>query len=119
MQNSSAQSSAQPERAPSKRKRNFAILLVLLVLIAAGCLAWYFLYARYYETTDDAYVNANLVTLTPQIAGTVTQVAVDEGDYVAKGQPLVLLDPSDTQIALQQAEANLASTVRQDRKSVV
>lgn len=115
MQNSSAQSSAQPERAPSKRKRNFAILLVILVLIAAGCLAWYFLYARYYETTDDAYVNANLVTLTPQIAGTVTQVAVDEGDYVTKGQPLVLLDPSDTQIALQQAEANLASTVRQVR----
>lgn len=115
MQNSSAQSSAQPERAPGKRKRNFAILLVILVLIAAGCLAWYFLYARYYETTDDAYVNANLVTLTPQIAGTVTQVAVDEGDYVTKGQPLVLLDPSDTQIALQQAEANLASTVRQVR----
>lgn len=115
MQTSSAPSSAQPERAPSKRKRNFAILLIILMLIAAGCLAWYLLYARYYETTDDAYVNANLVTLTPQIAGTVTQVAVDEGDYVTKGQPLVLLDPSDTQIALQQAEANLASTVRQVR----
>lgn len=115
MQTSSAPSSAQPERAPSKRKRNFAILLIILILIAAGCLAWYLLYARYYETTDDAYVNANLVTLTPQIAGTVTQVAVDEGDYVTKGQPLVLLDPSDTQIALQQAEANLASTVRQVR----
>lgn len=115
MQTSSAPSSAQPERAPSKRKRNFAVLLVILILIAAGCLAWYLLYARYYETTDDAYVNANLVTLTPQIAGTVTQVAVDEGDYVTKGQPLVLLDPSDTQIALQQAEANLASTVRQVR----
>ncbi|WP_039056512.1 efflux RND transporter periplasmic adaptor subunit [Enterobacter sp. Bisph1] len=108
-------SSAQPERAPGKRKRNFAILFVVLLLIAAGCLAWYLLYARYYETTDDAYVNANLVTLTPQIGGTVTQVAVDEGDYVAKGQPLVLLDPSDTEIALQQAEANLASTVRQVR----
>lgn len=108
-------SSAQAERAPSKRKRNFAILFLILLAIAAGCLAWYFLYARYYETTDDAYVNANLVTLTPQIAGTVTQVAVDEGDYVEKGQPLVLLDPSDTEIALQQAEANLASTVRQVR----
>ncbi|WP_312689352.1 efflux RND transporter periplasmic adaptor subunit [Kosakonia sp.] len=107
--------SDQPERAPGKRKRNFAILFVLLLLIAAGCVAWYLLYARYYETTDDAYVNANLVTLTPQISGTVTQVAVDEGDYVQKGQPLVLLDPSDTQIALQQAEANLASTVRQVR----
>ncbi|PDO89762.1 efflux RND transporter periplasmic adaptor subunit [Kosakonia sacchari] len=108
-------SSAQPERAPSKRKRNFAILFVVLLLIAAGCLAWYLLYARYYESTDDAYVNANLVTLTPQIGGTVTQVSVDEGDYVEKGQPLVLLDPSDTEIALQQAEANLASTVRQVR----
>jgi len=115
MQTSSAPSSVPAERAPSKRKRNFAILLIILVLIAAGCLAWYLLYARYYETTDDAYVNANLVTLTPQIAGTVTQVSVDEGDYVTKGQPLVLLDPSDTQIALQQAEANLASTVRQVR----
>ena len=108
-------SSAQPERAPGKRKRNFAILFVVLLLIAAGCLAWYLLYARYYETTDDAYVSGNLVTLTPQIAGTVTQVSADEGDFVKKGQPLVLLDPSDTQIALQQAEAELASTVRQVR----
>ncbi|MFW0766665.1 efflux RND transporter periplasmic adaptor subunit [Trabulsiella odontotermitis] len=108
-------SSAQPEHTSSKRKRNFVILFVILLLIAAGGLAWYLLYARYYETTDDAYVNANLVTLTPQIAGTVTQVTVDEGDYVKKGQPLVLLDPSDTEIALQQAEANLANTVRQVR----
>lgn len=108
-------SSAQPEQTPNNRKRNFVILLAILLLIAAGCLAWYLLYARYYETTDDAYVNANLVTLTPQIAGTVTQVAVDEGDYVEKGQPLVLLDPSDTEIALQQAEADLANTVRQVR----
>lgn len=108
-------SSAQPERAPGKRKRNFAILFIVLLLIAAGCLAWYLLYARYYETTDDAYVSGNLVTLTPQIAGTVTQVSADEGDFVEKGQPLVLLDPSDTQIALQQAEAELASTVRQVR----
>lgn len=105
----------QAERAPGKRKRNFAILLIILLLIAAGCLAWYMLYARYYETTDDAYVNGNQVTLTPQIGGTVTQVSVDEGDYVEKGQPLVLLDPSDTNIALQQAEANLANTVRQVR----
>ncbi|MBU9843646.1 efflux RND transporter periplasmic adaptor subunit [Rahnella ecdela] len=99
----------------SKRKRNFLILLLILVLAAGGILAWYFLYARFYESTDDAYVNGNQVTLTPQIGGTVTQVSVDEGDFVEKGQPLVLLDPSDTEIALQQAEANLANTVRQVR----
>ena len=98
-----------------KRKRNFIILLIILLLAAGGGVAWYLLYARYYETTDDAYVNGNQVTLTPQIGGTVTQVTVDEGDFVQKGQPLVLLDPSDTEIALQQAEASLANTVRQVR----
>ena len=103
------------DKRAGKRTRNFAILLLILILAAGGCLAWYLLYARYYESTDDAYVNGNQVTLTPQITGTVTQVTVDEGDYVEKGQPLVLLDPSDTAIALQQAEANLASTVRQVR----
>lgn len=107
--------SAEQVQRGSKRKRNLLILLLILVLAAAGCLAWYLLYARYYESTDDAYVNGNQVTLTPQIAGTVTQVTVDEGDFVQKGQPLVLLDPSDTEIALQQAEANLANTVRQVR----
>ena len=100
---------------PGRRKRNLLILLLILVLIAAGTLAWYLLYGRYYESTDDAYVNGNLVALTPQITGTVTQVAIDDGDFVQKGQPLVLLDPSDTKIALQQAEASLASTVRQVR----
>lgn len=99
----------------SRRKRNFIIFILILVLAAAGCLAWYLLYARYYESTDDAYVNGNQVMLTPQINGTVTQVTADEGDYVEKGQPLVLLDPSDTKIALQQAEASLANTVRQVR----
>lgn len=100
---------------PGRRKRNLLILLLVLLLIAAGALAWYLLYGRYYESTDDAYVNGNLVALTPQITGTVTQVAVDDGDFVRQGQPLVLLDPNDTQIALQQAEADLASTVRQVR----
>ncbi|HKN04756.1 MAG TPA: efflux RND transporter periplasmic adaptor subunit [Buttiauxella sp.] len=99
----------------SKRKRNFIIFILILVLAAAGSLTWYFLYARFYESTDDAYVNGNQVALTPQISGTVTQVTADEGDFVEKGQPLVLLDPSDTRIALQQAEASLANTVRQVR----
>lgn len=107
--------SAQQVGRGSRRKRNFIILLLILLLVAAGCLAWYLLYARYYESTDDAYVNGNQVILTPQIGGTVTQVTVDEGDFVQKGQPLVLLDPSDTEIALQQAEANLANTVREVR----
>lgn len=100
---------------PGRRKRNLLILVLTIVLIGAGMLAWYLIYGRYYESTDDAYVNGNLVTLTPQITGTVTQVSVDDGDLVHKGQPLVQLDPSDTKIALEQAEASLANTVRQVR----
>nr|VUD30759.1 auxiliary transport protein, membrane fusion protein (MFP) family [Raoultella sp. NCTC 9187] len=76
---------AQHAERGSKRKRNFIILLIILLLAAGGGVAWYLLYARYYESTDDAYVNGNQVTLTPQIGGTVTQVTVDEGDFVAEG----------------------------------
>ncbi|MFB1118661.1 efflux RND transporter periplasmic adaptor subunit [Dickeya dadantii] len=99
----------------SRRKRQFAILLLVLLLGAAGSAAYYQLYLRFYETTDNAYVGGNLITLTPQVGGTVTQVSVDDGDYVEKGQLLVQLSPSDTLIALQQSEAQLASVVRQVR----
>ncbi|SLM62544.1 MULTISPECIES: HlyD family efflux transporter periplasmic adaptor subunit [Dickeya] len=99
----------------SRRKRHFAILLLVLVLAGVACSLYYQRYLRFYETTDDAYVNGNLITLTPQVGGTVTQVSVDEGDYVQKGQLLVQLSPSDTLIALQQSQAQLAKTVRQVR----
>ncbi|AUH02572.1 EmrA/EmrK family multidrug efflux transporter periplasmic adaptor subunit [Prodigiosinella confusarubida] len=99
----------------SRRKRNFAVLLVILLLAAAAGGVYYQLYVRFYETTDDAYVDGNQVTLTPQIDGTVTKISVDVGDYVKKGQTLVQLSPSDTYIALQQSEASLAKTVRQVR----
>ncbi|MGM3175725.1 HlyD family efflux transporter periplasmic adaptor subunit [Dickeya lacustris] len=99
----------------SRRKRHFAILLLVLLLAGIASAVYYQRYLRFYESTDDAYVNGNLITLTPQVGGTVTQVSVDEGDYVQKGQLLVQLSPSDTLIALQQSQAQLAKTVRQVR----
>ncbi|MGM3161482.1 efflux RND transporter periplasmic adaptor subunit [Dickeya undicola] len=98
-----------------RRKRQFAILLLVLLLAAAGGAAYYQLYLRFYETTDNAYVSGNLITLTPQVGGTVPQISVDDGDHVEKGQLLMQLSPSDTLIALQQSEAQLASAVRQVR----
>lgn len=108
---------AQPEatQAPGKRKLYLAILALAVALGIAGAYLYHTLYGRFYEETDDAYVNGNLVQITPQITGTVTRIAVDDGDYVEAGQALVWLDPSDTQVALQSAEANLARTVRQVR----
>ncbi|WP_017026413.1 efflux RND transporter periplasmic adaptor subunit [Vibrio rumoiensis] len=99
----------------SKRKLSFFILFVLLVIAAGGVFTYYEMYSKYYEETDDAYVNGNLVALSPQISGTVSQVVPDEGDYVEKGQVLVTLDSNNTQIALQVAEAKLANKVREVR----
>ncbi|MBD9399627.1 efflux RND transporter periplasmic adaptor subunit [Pseudomonas sp. PDM11] len=98
-----------------KRKRLLLGLGLIVVLGSAAVFAYHELYGRFYEETDDAYVGGNLVQITPQITGTVTRIAVDDGDYVEAGQPLVWLDPADTQVAQQSAEANLARTVRQVR----
>ncbi|MBD1576201.1 HlyD family efflux transporter periplasmic adaptor subunit [Vibrio sp. S11_S32] len=99
----------------SKRKASFLILLLVIICFAVGGYFYYLTYLKFYQSTDDAYVNGNLVTLTPEIAGTVTTVMPDEGDFVKKGQVLVELDSNDTQIALQEAEAKLGSKVREVR----
>ena len=98
-----------------KRKRWLLILLAVVIIAGLASVAWEILYGRWHEDTDDAYVNGNVVQITPQITGTVVSIGADDGDLVRKGQVLVKFDPSDADIALQQAEANLARTVRQVR----
>ena len=66
-------------------------------------------------STDDAYVGGNLVQITPQVGGTVTAIEADDTQLVKAGQPLVKLDPADTEVALQQAQAALAEAVRSVR----
>lgn len=90
-------------------------LVIVVVLVAIGWTLWYFLDGRWYESTDDAYVDGNVVQLTPQIPGTVISIGADDNDYVHEGQPLVVLDPSDAQVALAQAQADLAGAVRKVR----
>ncbi|ACR29107.1 HlyD family efflux transporter periplasmic adaptor subunit [Burkholderia glumae] len=99
----------------TKRKRMMTILIALIVLAAIAYGVYYFLVARFHETTDDAYVNGNVVQITPQVTGTVIAVNADDTQTVTAGAPLVVLDPADARVALQQAEANLAQTVRQVR----
>jgi len=70
---------------------------------------------RFDMSTDDAYVAGNVVAVSPQISGTVTAVYADDTDFVEAGQALVAIDPADTRLALDQAEATLAETVRQVR----
>jgi membrane fusion protein (multidrug efflux system) len=101
--------------APSRRGKLLRGLFLIVVLLLAAFAAWYFLLGRWAEETDDAYVAGNQVQITPLVAGTVVAIAADDGMKVEQGQLLVQLDPADTEVAMQQAQANLASTVRQVR----
>ena len=99
---------------PGNRRRNRMLLLVSLAILVIGIgygIYWQTV-LRLRESTDDAYVNGNVVQITPQIAGTVVGINADDTQYVTAGQPLVRLDPADAKVALDQAEANLALTVR-------
>ena len=70
---------------------------------------------RYQQSTDDAYVGGNVVQITPQISGTVVSIGADDTQFVKAGQPLVRLDQADAKVALDEAEAQLAKTVREVR----
>ncbi len=102
---------------PAKNRRGLflRLLLVVIVLAGIGWTVWYFLDGRWYEATDDAYVNGNIVQITPQIPGTVVTIGADDGDLVHAGDVLVKLDKSNAEVALAEAKANLANTVRKVR----
>jgi membrane fusion protein, multidrug efflux system len=102
---------------PKKNSRGLMlrVLAIVVLLAVVGWAAWYFLDGRWYEGTDDAYVNGNVVQITPQVPGTVVSIGADDGDLVHAGDVLVQLDPSDADVALAEAKANLANTVRKVR----
>ncbi|QSN60252.1 MULTISPECIES: HlyD family secretion protein [unclassified Caballeronia] len=111
------QTAAAPAPKQSSGKRRMLMTLIVLVILIAAIAygLYYFLVARFHESTDDAYVNGNVVQITPQVVGTVVSVNADDTQTVKVGDPLVALDPADSKVALDQAEANLAQTVRQVR----
>ena len=107
-----AQPGAPAPAAPAPSRRRPLILLAIGALVLAAWGVYYLLIGRYHVTTEDAYVNGNLARLTPQVSGIVIGIDTDETQFVRRGQVLVRLDPRDTDVALAQAKANLAQTVR-------
>ena len=101
--------------ASPRRKQWLAGLGVGLALATAGSATYYYLVARWSENTEDAYANGNIVQISAQTAGTVVTIHADNNGLVKAGQVLADLDASDARVTLEQAEANLARTVRQVR----
>jgi membrane fusion protein (multidrug efflux system) len=89
--------------------------IAALLLAGAAVAAWTTLAPSGRQTTEDAYVDGNVVQLTPQVSGSVTAIGADNTDYVQAGQVLVQLNETDARLALARAEAQLERTVRQVR----
>lgn len=102
--------------APSlDKKRHFLTYLAILVFVLCGFgyLIYWFGWARFEVETDDAYVNGNMIMLTPQVGGIVTSIWADNAQMVEQGQPIVELDRHDYQIAFEKSSADLAEAVRE------
>jgi len=97
------------------RWRWLAIATSAFVLAGVVYGAYWAAFARHHQLTEDAYVNGNVVEITPQISGTVVGIAADDTQFVNGGEALVRLDPADAKVALDEAEAQLAHTVREVR----
>jgi membrane fusion protein, multidrug efflux system len=106
---------AQDTRNSRKRKVMLVVLAIVVILAGVGVWGYHEFYGRWNESTDDAYVNGNVVEITPLVTGTVVSIGADDGDLVHEGQVLINFDPNDAEVGLQSAQANLARTVRQVR----
>lgn len=97
----------------AKRKRQIKLAALIFIILGLFWFIYWLAWGRFDIGTDDAYVNGNQVSLMSQIKGTVVAIYTDDTDLVEEGQVLIRLQKADSLVALQQAKANLAETVRQ------
>ncbi len=93
--------------ARGKRRRNLIIAVIAIVAVVTGLLLWRYLSS--YESTDDAQADVHLYPVSARISGYVIGVHVNDNQWVQQGDVLVEIDPTDYQVALEQAKANLAN----------
>jgi membrane fusion protein (multidrug efflux system) len=100
---------------PARRRQGLTLIAAAVGVAALAWGGWHWLHGRHHQNTDNAYVAGNVVQITPQVSGTVIAIGAEDNDFVKAGQVLVKLDAADATVALAQAEAQLAQTVREVR----
>lgn len=95
-----------------KKVINIGILILVLAALLVGGY-FYYEHGEIYPSTDDAYIQANIVEISPQISGKVSTIFVQNNQRVKKGQRLFNIDPKPFQVALRKAKADLANTIQQ------
>ena len=105
--NPPAQTAVPEETGPAKARRKFIIIgVVLLLVLVAGFFYWR---STFTEDTDDAQVDGDLYQVSARVSGQVVKVYVTDNQKVNIGDPIAEIDPRDYQVALEQAEAQLAN----------
>ncbi|MXO66817.1 HlyD family efflux transporter periplasmic adaptor subunit [Altererythrobacter endophyticus] len=95
---------------PLKRRGVRLVLLGIVIVLAILAVVWFIQYqtvGKYMQSTDDAYIQADSVTVAPKISGYVDEVFVDENETVKKGDPLARIDPRDYEASAEQAQAQI------------
>lgn len=94
---------------------------VVLLFFAFSLILWLGMrtYAHFYTSTDDAYINANVVQIAPRVSGKVTNVYVRDNQFVKKGQALFDIDPAPFQAAVDSASAQVEVTKAQLTKFTI
>lgn len=111
------QSDSNPVKTPlEKRKQWLLIFLMVFVIAATASTAWWYFNTRNVQSTDDAYVMGNQVTISSQVNGSVVSVNYTNTDLVHQGDVLVNLDDTDANLSFKKAKNNLAETVRKTKQ---
>ena len=96
------------EAEPKKKSGRKFIVIAVVILLVIGALIFYWR-STYTENTDDAQVSGDLYQVSSRVTGQVIKVYIDDNQKVQAGQAIAEIDPKDYQVALEQAQANLAS----------
>ncbi len=99
---------AKQEDSPAKKAGRRVLIFGVILLLILGASFWYWR-STFTEDTDDAQVDGDIYQVSARVTGQVTKVFVEENKPVKKGDLLLEIDPTDYQVALDQAQANLAS----------
>ena len=100
------------------KKPLFWIVLIVVVSVLVIGAVLYWLHARQYESTDDAFVDAHIVRIAPQVAGTLVQVANIDNKHVEPGRLLAVIEPSGPEAQLAEAQANVKQAQAEYRSSL-
>src|SRR5262249_27726862 len=93
--------------------RALSLGAVMLTVLLAIFGVRYFIWSMAHEETDDAYLTGHLHPVSARVAGTVQEVVVDDNQHVSQGETLIILDPKDFQVRLDQAKAAMEEASRQ------